>query len=216
MFNALGEIVIVRCETAGLIVLAGPNKRSELETVVQLMEEFDCSNIFIDGSLNRIAPMSVVDKIIFTTGAARTTDIPALVEKMNSPISVIPRSPDPNGVLHGAGTTRNLAFPAGISTATIIDKPEVERILQQCKTDCHTGERLYPVIINGLITSTGLQTLVERIPLLPDADRLHEIIFNNPISLLLSGEPQHTAQHIAQLTGLGITISYQNQSISPP
>ncbi|MEW5798114.1 MAG: hypothetical protein AB1728_03820 [Bacteroidota bacterium] len=216
LYTALGEIVIVRCETPGLIVLAGPNKRSELEKVVRQMTDLGCKDIFVDGSLNRIAPMSVVDKIIFTTGAARTTDIAALVEEMkaieflfqfgktqwnnkqnNFSINVIPSE------------AKNLALPAGSSSSTIIDATEVEKLILHYKEDCRSSESGNPLIINGLITSIGLQTLTERIRLLQEADRPHEIIFTDPISLLLSGEPQRTAQHIAQLTGLNIIISYR-------
>ncbi|MBI2428952.1 MAG: hypothetical protein HYV29_09200 [Ignavibacteriales bacterium] len=270
LFTALGEIVIVRCETPGLIVLAGPNKRSELETVVRQMADLGCENIFVDGALNRIAPMSIVDKIIFTTGAARTTDIATLVDEMKAIESLFgigrtkwtksilkaeghcegaqrpkqspeftrktrllrqttarndndleflrwppnkQEKPPINVILSEAnlpaGQAGNPDFSAGNSTGTIIDATEAEIILQHYKIMCYVRRGGYPLHIDGLITSNGLRTLVERIHLLPDAERPQEIIFADPITMLLSGEPKTTAQLLSHLIEKNITISYQ-------
>lgn len=80
-WTALGEVLVVRCIEAGPIVLAGPNRRSELARVVEQVQELGPTLIFVDGALNRLAPMSVASAFVLATGAARTPDIPALVRE---------------------------------------------------------------------------------------------------------------------------------------
>ncbi|MFA6573745.1 MAG: hypothetical protein WCT13_06310, partial [Patescibacteria group bacterium] len=82
LYTSLGEIVIVRVIQEGLVVIAGPNKTNELRMIVETMKSYPCDYMFVDGSLNRIVPMTVVDSIIFTTGGARSTDIPELCNEM--------------------------------------------------------------------------------------------------------------------------------------
>ena len=76
--TALGDVVVVRVTSPGLFVVAGPNKTHELEQVRQALDGEALDLLMVDGSLNRIAPMSVVDRLVVSTGAARSTD-PAVV-----------------------------------------------------------------------------------------------------------------------------------------
>jgi len=80
-WTALGEVLLVRCLEPGAIVLAGPNRRSELARVVERVQALGPSLVLVDGALNRLAPMSVASAFILATGAARTADIPALVRE---------------------------------------------------------------------------------------------------------------------------------------
>jgi len=70
----LGEVLILRITRPGLLVVAGPNKTAELNDVCAAMGEAGAGVIFVDGSLNRIAPFSIADSVVFATGAARSTD----------------------------------------------------------------------------------------------------------------------------------------------
>lgn len=80
-WTALGEVLLVRCLEAGPIVLAGPNRRSELARVVARMQELGPAVTLVDGALNRLAPMSVASCFVLATGAARTPDPAALVRE---------------------------------------------------------------------------------------------------------------------------------------
>ena len=70
----LGRIVIGRVTKPGLVVVAGPNKGNELKMILDELERYECILNIVDGALNRIAPMTVVDGLIFTTGASRNID----------------------------------------------------------------------------------------------------------------------------------------------
>jgi len=81
--TALGEVVITVVEK-GLVVVAGPNKTADLASVARQMQALGASELLVDGSLNRIAPMSVADRVVFATGGARSTNIGQLVEETSA------------------------------------------------------------------------------------------------------------------------------------
>lgn len=66
----LGEIVIATLATDGFVVLAGPNRRVDLESLLRKLELRGCDVIMIDGALNRLAAMIVADGLVISTGAA--------------------------------------------------------------------------------------------------------------------------------------------------
>jgi hypothetical protein len=82
--TALGEVVVVRVTAPGLLVVAGPNKTHELEQVRRMLADERLELLMVDGSLNRIAPMAVVDRLVFSTGAARSTDVAAVAGEMRA------------------------------------------------------------------------------------------------------------------------------------
>jgi hypothetical protein len=80
--TALGKIHIVKIEERGKIVVAGPNNIDDLSKIVSSIKTLGIDLLFIDGAMNRMAPMYLADKIIFATGASRNTSIPILAEEM--------------------------------------------------------------------------------------------------------------------------------------
>ncbi|HHY13453.1 MAG TPA: hypothetical protein GX526_02250, partial [Thermoanaerobacterales bacterium] len=71
----LGRVVIGIIKKEGLVVLAGPNKTRDLKAVISQMKELGSELIIVDGALNRLAPMSVVENIVLATGAAKNRDL---------------------------------------------------------------------------------------------------------------------------------------------
>lgn len=82
--TALGNISIIQTLSQGMIVVAGPNKKSSLQSFFNSIKKYGIDILLIDGSLNRIAPLSIADYIIFATGASRSTDINFLSEEMHA------------------------------------------------------------------------------------------------------------------------------------
>ena len=77
-FNTpLGEIIIARCLNDGLIELAGPSYNSQLQKVIEILQEFGQGTIFVDGALNRktFSDPSVCDKTILCSGMVLSDDI---------------------------------------------------------------------------------------------------------------------------------------------
>lgn len=74
----LGKVLIAKVLSPGLVVTAGPNKSTEVKELRQYFSQMGPGVTIFDGALSRIAPMAETDGIILATGAARTTNIPAL------------------------------------------------------------------------------------------------------------------------------------------
>lgn len=66
----LGPVVIVEVNRPGLVVLAGPNKRADLQRVFSLLEQFGADLTIVDGALNRLVPMVCAGGVVLSTGAA--------------------------------------------------------------------------------------------------------------------------------------------------
>jgi len=177
--TSLGEVLILKITQPGLVVIAGPNRKSTLATVVGKMKSVGVDILLIDGSLNRLAPMGIVDKIIFTTGASRNTDIGILAEEMKTierafSFQAYDRKllPSRSIALLEKNRTSNLALDS------LLDKDDASTVLRSL-TD--TTECVY---IPGLIAASAMQSLIEGLP-----KTRPEIILSDPFTLLLAGEP---------------------------
>lgn len=82
IITALGEIIIAKITSPGLVVIAGPNRAADLAKVMHYISAAGAKTLFVDGSLNRMSPMYLMDEIIFATGGARSSDIPQLAREM--------------------------------------------------------------------------------------------------------------------------------------
>ncbi len=80
--TGLGEVVIAQVERPGKVVLAGPNKRRDLEQVLELLDAMGADLTIADGALNRLMPLLSADGLVLSTGAAFVPDIPQLAEHL--------------------------------------------------------------------------------------------------------------------------------------
>ena len=78
----LGKIIIAKVTESGKIVIAGPNNIRNLKEVILLIKNINPDLLFVDGAMNRMAPMYLADKLIFSTGASRNTSIDIVSEEM--------------------------------------------------------------------------------------------------------------------------------------
>ncbi len=186
--SALGEIVIARCNKQSTVVVAGPKKRSDLLNVTRRMSEAGCDTIFVDGALNRIAPMSIVDRIIFTTGAARTTDIPLLVNE-TAAIERIFRFPEHSLPQRDAGSTAMIHSPEDVDAAI------------------HNGLHHGLLSIPGLISRSALSSLCKTISQ-EKKQSVESILFDDPVMLLLVDTPERTIDQVDRLLAMKINILF--------
>lgn len=177
--TSLGEVLILRITQPGLVVVAGPNRKSTLATVAGKMKNVGVDIFLIDGSINRLAPMAVAEKIIFTTGAARNIDISVLAEEMKTiervfsfPANARELPPSRSIALFEKSKSSNLVL------ISLLDKDDATSVLGYLtdKTEC--------VYIPGLISASAMQSLIERLP-----KTRPEFILSDPFTLLLAGEP---------------------------
>lgn len=90
----LGKVVIARVEKPGTVLVAGPNRRRDLEHLMHLFTALDADLLLVDGALNRLIPMIACDGLVLSTGAAFDPQIEkisrhaaALVDLFHLPLS---------------------------------------------------------------------------------------------------------------------------------
>jgi hypothetical protein len=220
--TALGQVVILRVTSPGLVVVAGPNKTDELRVVVSRMQAMGAGSVFVDGSLNRIAPMVVAERLVFATGAARTTDVDRLVaetlaiERLFSFPRVTASTAPASGIqLIGEDVQVHRAYSA------VQGGEEMEMALRKIP------DRLRQVIVPGMVTLQGLSALVRHMSLMRltsltsdpipsgvTGDTSHgtpvQVVFDDPFKLLLAGDPMRTAALLEQMDSRVARISYRH------
>ena len=199
--TSLGQVLILRVTEPGLVVVAGPNRKRTLATIVGKMKMIGVDLLLIDGSLNRIAPMSLADKIIFTTGAARNTETNVLAEEMRTierafSLDINKRDLSPSRVI----TVFEKDKTSSLEQMSLLDSDDVSSLLNKLsrKSDC--------IYIPGLISSSAMKDFVEHV----SGTRL-EIILSDPFILLLAGEPLAVSALIELCENKSVHLSFASK-----
>lgn len=75
-----GQVLVGEVTYPGTVLLAGPNRSSDLQQVFDIFTSLGCNLALVDGALNRLVPMTCVDGLVLSTGAAFDQRIPHVVE----------------------------------------------------------------------------------------------------------------------------------------
>lgn len=200
----LGEIFIARVVEPGFVVLAGPNRAIDIQT---LLEELAASGVeltLLDGALNRVAGMVLADGLVLSTGAAFDEEINSLVEDAAAMESLFhfPASDRP-GLYHpkrvgyhpGGGSKVSL-----LKTSSLMDEAALQKVVGWL--DPHGPGTL---TIPGVIHPEMFKKLVE---LHPRKLKNKELVFTSALHLLAAGSLQAWLSGFMQLQDLGTRISF--------
>ena len=178
--TALGEVLLAEILEPGLVVLAGPNRRADIQIILERLEALGVTLTIVDGALNRLVPMICADGLVLSTGAAFDERIPRLTEHARA-LTGLFRYP----------VFRHLSSPATISLI-YGDRPPV-----RLKHGSLLGEASFYELLSALeLTPTAIvfpnacdPGLVER--LLERCPRVREShwVFGDPLKLIASGSP---------------------------
>jgi hypothetical protein len=211
----------------GLLVVAGPNKTHELEQVRQVLADERLELLMVDGSLNRIAPMAAVDRLVFSTGAARSTDLRTVVGEMEAIelLFGIPRMGGEGGGDTGkegaAGMKERKGTREGMgiredeevkekNDGKAKESEESERqsgwttITAGTSTDeaaraAHGG--------SGVVRWKGLVALDLLSAMTPALGRRRAtVLFDDPLKLLLAGDIRRVAEKVASARAAGVRL----------
>lgn len=182
IMTPMGPILIGRVTTPGKLVVGGPNKRVELRRILGLLDHFGANLTIVDGALGRIVPMSEVDELILATGASRTTDIERLAVETAHITSILslPQLPIPDGC---------------VQMGPILCAGDYDNLRDVWQTRD-------ALAIRGLIGEPYLKQLADS----DSACSGKTLLFENPMSLLLSGEYAHVCSSIDRLRSSGVTL----------
>jgi len=206
---SLGDVFIAEITEPGLIVLAGPNKRSPLEDVLQKLKE-KVDFILIDGAMNRIVPLMSAEGLVFATGAARTTNLKKLAEEMYAIYEIfsypsINRETSKTNQIKKKYISENVVIISRnnikkeLSISSILDKSDAKSLISELSKEAEI------IIIPGIVAQKPLEMIAKHLITLK---RKFEIIFSNPTSLLVAGEPLAIKKNLNILSKHKVSISY--------
>jgi len=199
----LGEVLILRITRAGLLVVAGPNKSAELSAVCAAMENAGAGVVFVDGSLNRIAPFSIAHAVVFATGAARSTD-PQVVRREILGIEAI--------FSFGKGTTeyfcRRGIRMMGKDVTVQLAGSSMHGPGEIAKAAAKRPEGFLSVEIPGVLTEAAFQELAR---FAREGRFRGDLILDDPVKVLLGGDPSRMAGHLHVCATVGLRPLYRSR-----
>jgi hypothetical protein len=200
--TALGQVSIVEILTPGLMVLAGPNTKRLLAELAGELAGLGLTALFVDGSLNRIAAMSVVDSMVFTTGASRTTEIKFLSEEARAICRVF------NG--------KNYDLGSGTGSITVLDRSGacVARAAMRSLFDADDASRIASfvsataaaIVVPNMVSLQALEALTMLLASVARKDIT--IVVGDATIALLAGEPIAVTRWINTAAARGIKLGY--------
>jgi len=202
--TALGKIMVVKITEDGLVVIAGPNKSSELRFILDLLtKKWGANFIIVDGALNRIAPMVETDGIILATGAARNTNIGELVRETRAYYELfnIPEAGLKEKKLLYEQTRicliRRDKSIINLEYGSLLDKKSVSRIKQHM-------EEIDTIYIPALLSENMFSELNRD---MKDLWRGKALVVKDPIKIAAGGNPENIKLEIKTLLDFGGRIN---------
>lgn len=192
MQTPLGEILVGRVSKGGMLVVAGPNKRRELKEMLELLRAEGAALTIVDGALSRISPLAMVDGLIISTGAARTTDLQRLALETESMLSLL-NTPVPPA--SAALPERGEALRCGSLLSAAARDAFIER-MQNADT----------AVIEGVIAE-GLLLELPRYQNVLAGKRLQ---FSDPTKLLMGENIVNIARCVQQLSDMRVEVGVAN------
>jgi hypothetical protein len=203
--TALGAVLMCRVEAGGLVVVAGPNKTADLAAVARQMSSLGVADLLVDGSLNRIAPMVVAERVVFATGGARSTDGAALVGEIQAIERVFdaPAAPPEFAAVTGF-YLRAKDLSVQVPAAAVLGAREIGKVLERMPAG------LISMVLPGLISMDGLGVVCDRLE--GEERKGATLVFDDPFKLLLAGDPVRVAGMLRWMQELGVEVRYRRPS----
>lgn len=178
--TALGEVLLAEIVEPGLVVLSGPNRRADIQIILERLEGLGVAVTIVDGALNRLVPMMCADGLVLSTGAAFDERIPWLAEHARA-LTGLFRYP----------VFRHLACPATIHLV-YGDRPPLKLTHSSLLGEASLVElftaiepRPTAIVIPHACDPGLVERLLERYP----QARESRWVFGDPLKLIASGSP---------------------------
>lgn len=201
--TALGKIKLVKITKPDLMVIAGPNTKNGLNEIINLIKEkTDCDFLLVDGSLNRLSPMFILNNLIISTGASRNPDIETLVREMVWIEKLFSFDSSSSTQL----TKNNITLISSEKTIllegnTFVDEDDFQQFEKSLNHKVET------IFFPGLISAEFLSKNLERFYRLVNTNL--EIVFHSPIQLLLTEDLMHISNILKYFEKNKIKVSYK-------
>ena len=199
----LGEISIATVATPGNVVLAGANRKVDIHQLMEQLQNRRIEVTFLDGALNRLAAMTMVDGLILSTGAAFDNRIPVITEHARAMESLfhLPKyqgSQVLNGnkvcYLNHLGQVKEHAY------GSILDEASAGTV-KTWLSEKGPGMLFTPGIFDPELFQVTIKSLNAELA-------QKEFVFSNPLNLLSTGRPDCWQSSFNYLKERGCSVSY--------
>jgi len=208
----LGRVVIAEVEAPGYVVLAGPNRKSDLRTVLEIFARIGVEFTLVDGALNRLVPLTAADGLVLSTGAALDERIPVVAAHARALLSLFqppavhpraePSSPEgPLSICLRQAGGREIH----LETGSLLSEQTLEILT------AGFDRQIAALTIPGACNPSLLQRLLERGNAHLDGA---DLIFGSPLKLAASGDPQAWSLLFQEADKHGQRVVYQ-ESVPP-
>ncbi|NPV86099.1 MAG: hypothetical protein HPY45_08835 [Anaerolineae bacterium] len=177
-----GQVVVGEVTYPGTVLLAGPNRSSDLQHVFDIFTSLGCNLALVDGALNRLVPMTCVDGLVLSTGAAFDQRISHVVEHAGALLRLLrmPVIRDEVPVNSGLWVEFKDQTSCVLGYGSLIGKNLLDTLL---RTLIAPVKKIY---IPGACDPHLLKLLIDQ-----KADLLRGalMLFRSPLHLVASGDP---------------------------
>lgn len=180
--TALGPVVVAEIDEPGLVLVAGPNRATELQSVLEIFDNLGADLAIADGALNRCVPLIRTDGLVLATGAALDERVACVAEHAAAIGAIFA----PRRALDAAEWGRErISF----RSEGVLTELETGSLLSE-ETALQIARRLRGAVQDLVIPGACDPRLMERL-LDFGAGRLvgARILLGSPLKLLASGNP---------------------------
>ncbi len=198
----LGEIIITSVSKAGYVHLAGPNRRKDIQQLLERLKSSGAELTMVDGALNRLAAMTLVDGMVLSTGAAYEEKIPLLANHAAAMESLFHQpaynkpSFSPELVTFSSDEYHRNQLPYG----SVLDESSMKTVLSWL-SDYSVGDCFIPGVFSPHLFEQMVTQLAEKF----NGKRL---IFGNPLNLLAAGFPEIWQECFRRIKSFGGEIYF--------
>ncbi len=198
----LGEIIIATVAEPGYVVLAGPNRRMDIQQLLATLESLGVALTMVDGALNRLAALTVADGLVLSTGAAYDERIPELAAHAAA-IESLFHYPK----YSSEETSHQVSFiaPTGITQQLALGSV-LEASAMQAVADWLKSSQGGTCLIPGVFSPQLFQEMLQQLDHHLEGSRF---VFQSPLNLLAAGSPEIWQAGFASLKSRGGEVLYQ-------
>lgn len=192
-----GPIMVAEVTKPGTVVLAGPNRQSDLAVVAAIFERLGADVTLVDGALNRLVPLIGTDALVLSTGAAFDERIPVIAEHAAALASLW--SPPTFAITLPASLNIQILYSDGataeIPGGSLLSESAQANLLHSLHHPVHR------LVIPFACHPRLLGLILERLP-------GSQLVLGDPLKCIASGDPLNWQKVWQDCSRLGVTPSY--------
>lgn len=198
----LGEVLLAQISQPGEVILAGPNRQTDVSALLRQLASRGADLVILDGALNRAAALAPADGLVFSTGAAFDERI-EVIARHAAAVEALFLQP---GTHSSIGASAHILFQdaQGRRETHPLSSVLEEAVMAQVAAWFEPGKGGQCWIPGAFSPALFAKMLQCHAPQLAGG----RFIFTSPLHLLASGSPLTWQTCLDQLSNLGASLEF--------